>query len=488
MKWRVYIAVMAGILLSSFSHSENRVPDAASQSTPFVSEKAPSVRQEFPIVYIDRSHEWLFAYDDLAERMLVPAGFDAVLFDASLGALASIHDYDVVFVLQTQCKAALSEAEEQLLFDYVTEGGQLILVTRPDMPAERLATRFGFTIIRGGKSPLRATQKMVSTGSPYKVPTRGVPFTLGKKKGQAVLVEDAMGQPAAAAVAIGKGRVVFWPDDGTYWDFTSQRDKNMKVASAGTTTAIFKWLVGNKRSTTPGRMARVFAENSKRNGSLIFRYSKPHEEAALRLMDSIPDILKVVRDNNGRGLPESKDFTVHFLSGGGGGWAGIHAIGVCAYGEDPAYPLKVFGHEFTHSTEGPLPWAFSEGWASIVGMRVAEKLGYAQSAHKELDEIITELGKIDPGFSKIDLMQMEKNRGDHIYQKKAVWLILELEKRYGRDFMSRFLDLRKKEYGERVEIDLKQTFALFAETSADKKIYSWLRSVGTSIDLPEKSS
>jgi hypothetical protein len=62
-------------------------------------------------VLVDRSHEWLFAHDDLAERMLRPAGFEVVLCDASLGSKLKLQDFDVVLVQQTMNAFPFSDQE-----------------------------------------------------------------------------------------------------------------------------------------------------------------------------------------------------------------------------------------------------------------------------------------------------------------------------------------------------------------------------------------
>jgi hypothetical protein len=293
------------------------------------------------------------------------------------------------------------------------------------------------------------------------------------------LVADTNGRPVAAAAEVGKGRVVVWADDHAYWDFCAQRDRHTgEVASKPTTVALFKWLVGGRTGPDRGRATRDSAEYVDRRGPLIFRHSLPIADAAQAMTARVPDVLKVVQQWNGIGPPEKPAFTIHWLAAGGGGWAGPHAAGVCVFGEDPAYPIKVMGHELTHSTTGPWPRAFSEAWAIIVGMRAAEALGYAESARREIAANIKRLDKVDPTRDSLDLMDSDTGPANHDYQRKALWLLLELEKRYGPDFMARFLDLRTKKHGLRKRIDLRQTFDLFAEVSDDAGILQRFNACG----------
>jgi len=441
-------------------------------------------------VYVDRSHDWRFSYDDLADRMLAPAGFDVILSDASLSAVPSLGVFDVVVVQQISWPTAMPEQEMALLEGYVRQGGNLVLITKPGVPAEKLARRFGFGVKAGGGGPLRATEAIVALGAPKQIPTRAVRYHLAPAAGHTVLVQDARGNNVAAARTVGKGKVVVWADDHAYWDFCAQRDRQTgQVASGPATTAVFKWLVGKARGGTKGRVRRVFAENVEARRSLIFRYSLPSAKAAKGRIAQVDRVMAVVRKCNGMLPPAKPPFTIHWLSAGGGGWAGPHGAGVCVYGKDPAFPIKVMGHELTHSTTGPWPRAFNEGWAVIVGMRSAEAFGFADSARLELKRNLKGLNRVDRSRRTLDMMDSMTGPPNHNYQKKAIWMLLELEKRYGADFMVRFLARRSKRYGIRKAINLQQTFELFAETAGDPNIWTWFKQCGTSVQLvPPNSS
>lgn len=88
---------------------------------------ASAAEEQRPVrVLVDRSHEWLFAHDDLAERMLRPAGFEIVLCDASLDSKLKLQDCDVVVVQQTTNAFPFSDPEiarliEQLEAEHGTD-------------------------------------------------------------------------------------------------------------------------------------------------------------------------------------------------------------------------------------------------------------------------------------------------------------------------------------------------------------------------------
>ncbi|HAU36096.1 MAG TPA: hypothetical protein DCX07_00065 [Phycisphaerales bacterium] len=459
---------------------------AADAPSPSRSPRLPEVRPSHPCVYVDRSHNWQFAHDDLADRMLAPSGFDVILSEASLTAVGNLSGFAVV-VVQQQWPTTLSNDEAKLLKGYVEQGGKLVLIAGKGQPAETLAAGFGFGLTRGGRAPLRAREPLARHGAPREVPVPAVRCRLRPSPRQTVLIEDADSRPIAAAMTAGKGAVVVWADDGTYWDFCAQRDAvTNEVASAPTTVALFKWLVDGRNADGKGRVWRVHAEKEERHGGLTFRYSNPNAEAAGKIMKLVPAVIQTVEKWNGMGPPSDEPFTLHWLSAAGGGWAGPRAAGVCVYGNDPAYPVKVMAHELTHSTTGPWPWAFNEAWASLVGMRAAEALGHRDSAAGEMKWILEQLDKADKPRNRLDMMDSKDAPLKHEYKHKATWMLLAMEKKYGRDFMARFLALRKRTVGDREAIDLEQTFALFARTSGDPGIWRWFQECGVSVKPPAK--
>jgi hypothetical protein len=223
---------------------------------------------------------------------------------------------------------------------------------------------------------------------------------------------------------------------------------------------------------------RVEAEIVERQGPLILRHSRPIAAAAQTLSAKIPAVADVVRKCNAQEIPANPCYTIHFLAGGGGGWAGPHGAGICVYGG--SFPVRVLGHELTHSIANPLPGIFGEAWAIVVGQKAGEALGDAADARAEYDNILRRLDQVDPRRTALDLMQSEKGPPNLDYQHKAVWLLYECERRYGQDFMARVLQLRDKQYGVRKPVNLTQLFRLFAQASGDPKFYGWLKSLGSS--------
>jgi hypothetical protein len=125
----------------------------------------PEPRKGFPAVYVDRSHEWLFAYDDLA-AMLIPMGFDVFLSDRSLQSVTNLSAFAIVVVMNVATPSAFFAGEGDLLLNYVRQGGNLLLITKPGAPLEGLARALGFSV-QPGRCP--ATERDARSG-PIRVP------------------------------------------------------------------------------------------------------------------------------------------------------------------------------------------------------------------------------------------------------------------------------------------------------------------------------
>ncbi|MCD6365739.1 MAG: hypothetical protein J7M14_07675 [Planctomycetes bacterium] len=323
-----------------------------------------------------------------------------------------------------------------------------------------------------------ASETLVRYGSPKTIATRKVPYTLKPSRGMEVLVTDAQGKPVAGVRKYGAGRVTVWCDDLSYWDFCAQRGKDMKVASAPTTVALFRYLSGDPDRPRKGRARRVNAELVEKYGTFVLRYSKPNAAATRRLRSQMPQIVSHVTKLNGRAPGGKTGYTVNFLSGGGGGYAGRNAIGVGTIGNE-AFLVKVMAHEMTHTIMGPCPWIIGEGWSSMVGMRVADELGYGPSARQEYNNWRGALDKSDPGRNKLDIMDSEEpEKKLRAHESKMMWMIEELEKKYGDDLMIRFLEVRKERFGAKKKIDLVQTLELLS-AAAGEDLEPWYRSIGT---------
>lgn len=418
-----------------------------------------------PKVLVDRSHEWLFAYDDLSERMLRPAGFDVVLCDASLDTKARLSDFDIVMVQQTNCRFPFSEAECALLTRYVEEGGNLVAVGNPKRPIAEFVSRLGVHLLdRPGRAPARPCPALLRHGADSSLQTRAIRCAVKADGPAEKLIVDGTGQTLALAVERGRGKVVVFADDSSYWDFCAQRDANMRVPNTATTVSIFKSLLSEPPPGGEGSpVQRLTGERTVHLPSVTVRYSNPIAKESEALLKIMPELDSFVSSINGGLLPTNR-LVVNMLAADGGGWSGGREIGVQCGGH-PAANIAVIAHETTHSYEGPLPGILSEGWASMAGMRAAKHFGYTEAAQKERRAWRRRYQAAEQGGVRLDLARENFDRAQFgAYEGKMMALVEELERRYGQDFMPRFLELKwALKNAERVSME--ETLQLFSITA-----------------------
>ncbi len=198
--------------------------------------KASAEPTRRPRVLVDRSHEWLFAYDDLGDRMLRPAGYDVVLCDATINTTERLQDFDIVVLLQIANAFDYSTAEIALLQEYVRAGGSVIVVGNSGLPVSDVAESFGF---RFGQErcelPFVVSPRLLTVGGADGDPkTRPMSYVVKPPKGAETLISDQRRSAIAAMAHVGKGKVICFADDGAYWDFCAQRNREMRVPNTET--------------------------------------------------------------------------------------------------------------------------------------------------------------------------------------------------------------------------------------------------------------
>ena len=178
-------------------------------------------------VLVDRSHEWLFAHDDLSERMLRPAGFEIVMCDASLDTTAKFKDFDIVFVQQAAGAFPFSDDERALLKRFVDGGGCLIVVGNPAGPSAGVAGDFGFALnSRNCRLPLRSEAWLRdSFGAERELRTRPMSCCVDANGEARKLITDQDGVAVAILKEYGKGKVLCFADNGAHWDFCTNATK-----------------------------------------------------------------------------------------------------------------------------------------------------------------------------------------------------------------------------------------------------------------------
>lgn len=432
-------------------------------------------------VLVDRSHEWGFYGDDLADRMLEPAGFKATLCDASLNTSEKSSSYDCLVIIQTQAQAPFSQDEISHLQTYVQNGGGLVVVGRQGTPISKLAEAFGAKFTSQTVSgPLTCSDTFKSWGALPTINSKATTFNGIETRTNFVALVQSDNAPIAVWRKHGKGRVVIWSDDGTYWDFCAQRDKELNVPNVPTTVATIRSVLSLGRIPVKpmapvGISRRVPAELSKTVGGLKVIYSNPVKNQAEPIIDVLDEIVNYVKSVNQTGLVDD-GLKVHLLASAGGGYSGGREIGVQAFGS-PGANIAVIGHETTHSYEGPIPGIISEGWASIVGMRITRKLGHIEDCDREKSSWKDIYRKADPKGNRLDVADSKVIEKEfHACEAKMMWMIETLERRFGDDFMARWLKIVRTKHPNKSP-SMQECLHYFS-LAAKEDLASWYRDLG----------
>ena len=438
-----------------------------------------------PRILIDRSHEWLFAHDDLGQRMLRPAGFEVVLSDASLGAKGKLGDYDIVMIEEGANAFDFPETEVQLLKSYVRDGGRLLIVGAPGRPIAKVASEFGFTLRSNPcRLPLRPEPWLrESFGADSVLRTESIRCRVEATGPADKVICDQDGIAVAMRRDWEKGKVLCFADDLAYWDFCRQRDADLRVPNAATTVALFKCL--SPRNPPGGEGPPVLgipAERELELGPLLVRYSNPVALHAKALLEALPRVADFVARANG-GPPPAGRLVVNVLASGGGGWSGGSEIGVQC-GGPMAANLSVIAHELTHSWEGPLPGILSEGWASMVGMRAAAALGYLEEAAEERRSWRSGFENVERDGGILDITLAEKDRSVFgSCEGKLMGMIERLEAKHGFGFMARFLEISHALKGRDRGPSIHEALYYFS-LAAGEDLSPWYRELGIGYDRP----
>jgi len=173
-------------------------------------------------------------------------------------------------------------------------------------------------------------------------------------------------------------------------------------------------------------------------------------------------------------------FDIRLLVGDQGGWSGGGHIGVCAFATDLGL-IGILGHEMGHSFWEPTapPAWFNEALACLVGLRAQKRiLGRADEEWAALRK--RQWREADPDGRQLDLTVYPGVFVPPSHTGKGVWVISELERKYGPDFIARFEQIVRT---DRRAHKLMSTDELvyFLGRAAGTDLTPWFRAIGTTV-------
>ena len=442
--------------------------------------------------YIDASHQGLFSYKVINQGMMVPSKVNCTHCTASLGSRVPLSQFDIVYEEQTSAPVQFAPSEIEMLQSYVRNGGSLYLKGNLRMPICQVFEAFGARLVGDVATfPYKTADWLCALGASAQIPIarKQTQVSLIPPPDAYVAVRGANGVPIAAWFRYGKGRVVCLADDNICWDLKAKNDAARKAICSTTEALIFSLVPpGRTVPSNGGQIVHIDEELEKELGpDLVIRYPRTLTSQALAFASTAREIYDFLNNKFGEfqaaPSPARRPFTIHIIAGNSGGFAGPRFVGLPAFGSMKD-TVMIAGHEFTHTLvpEG-LPGILNEGWACLMGERVANARGVYDYNCKSEVQLYNELfARIDPSGKEIDFTS-DPNPGDndfHAARIKLQWMILRLEQTFGSDFMIRFFKARAAMPPQK-ETRMSEMLSIFSRT-AGKNLMPWYAHLGLSND------
>jgi len=164
----------------------------------------------------------------------------------------------------------------------------------------------------------------------------------------------------------------------------------------------------------------------------------------------------------------------------GGGLSGGTRVSIPALGEESTL-IGVLGHEVGHKLLRGVNVSTSEGFACWLGIRARRAVGLEKEADARLQAMLTEFRKVDPTGNKLDITDpLADIRQGGACQGKWVWILTELERKYGPDFLKRYVAVMRTKRIRHLE--MADVVASMSE-AAGEDLTDWFRGLGIKATL-----
>lgn len=294
--------------------------------------------------------------------------------------------------------------------------------------------------------------------------------------GFTTLVGTADGATVAVAGAVGRGRlIVVGADAWAGWAEIAQDRSNRRLVKG-----FVGWLGENRYSRVHGA------------AEIPHQIDPPalFEKPGLKL-SGLPALEPKARIVAGwcaetkeelesyLGITCRSPFDIRLLVGDQGGWSGGGHIGIPAFASDLSL-VAILGHEMGHSFWEPAipPAWFNEVLACWVGMRAQQRV----------------LGRADEEFWNLRMKQWREVDADGLsldltsftgfvppsHTGKGLWVISELERAYGADFIARFERIVRAD-ARAHKLMSTEELVYFLGRAAGDNLGPWFRTLGTTV-------
>lgn len=447
-------------------------------------------------ILIDQSHDYTFLWEwkfgsDYLSRIGIKYCTNLATLDST--ANPDLFKFDAIFIPQVWSNAEFLPDEIQQLKEFVSRGGGLLLngvaYNKPDtsdFPMYKLAKEFGVHYdpdITALHSFQIFEHEITQGVTEYQTEANTI-GTITVPAGWDTLITDSRGKIIGATGTYGKGRVMAFADHFLInWDATHNHTFVENIA---------KWLSANLagRDSTFHPVSKIYPENVFKQGIVTYKYAKNLEQRTMFLHDKYDSVMVFLEEN--MGVDCIYNLIIIALASGGGGYSGGQEVGIGVLASDE-FTLAVYAHELTHSHQHPggEPGWMGEGWAVMSAERTLRKFRrkYEAWAQNEYQSCMNLFHQYDPMGKTLDLDAYGSSAPIAAYTGKFMWLIENLESKYGKeleygnDFMRRYFQLRRKYYDPAIHGQIStQKSIYFLSWAAGEDLFMYFKTKRTRVD------
>jgi len=454
----------------------------------------------------------------------------------------NLRPYDVMIVSNRAEKLTYSRQELDAIERFVEEGGGVLVVGTPSGHTKRRAKwnqrRQQYDDLRPLPSESFATNQIAAlfdvafsnawlrseasfnTSSPL---NKGVNLKrLGFEQSMGLLlctnpkanllIQSKSRFPVAVAVTKGKGRVIFcavgrlFMSKGSLVERKLGQTENVIETQRDLLDHWLRWLAEGRNSRGHNKaeyQSDILPGVQMPSGNAVF-YCIPHLSDVTRRLQS--DWEKVWADLSAYlGVSSPVEFVaaarpdekLHILvrASQAGGLSG--GVNISIPGLAPKERLiGILAHEAGHKLLGGTNTSTSEAFAVWLGSRAKWVVGETPTPHAGLQSHLAAFRKADPTGRRLDITdRMSDMKKSRACQGKWIHILIELEEKYGDDFLRRYVAcLRKGETlhgahrklvgGKPVQLTMEDV-AKYMSEAAGEDLRPWFREMGITVSQPK---
>ncbi len=450
-----------------------------------------------------------------------------------------LRQYDVMIIWNQIDDIAYSKDELAAVRHFVAEGGGLLVLGTPKLdaserapfrqgrfvdikpvPADRyslnqIAAVFGAAFTNASRQDIPTFSGGSKTTGQAKVDKLGFKQPLAvvhlPTTGSEVLMNWG-DHPVAAAVDVGKGRVIVCGADRLFLQHGKLADRKQgKTDSviAQQKALLLSWVRrlaerGPARDTPAADLPGFIPGRMHLKTDQIDVYCIPQLEGqAKRLVSNWERVWKDFEVHTGLtsplelvdgGASANRKLQVYLRAAKAGGLSGGTSISIASLNEDAWRLIGVLSHEVGHKLLGGCNASVSEAFAEWMNARGLAAAGYSKESREKTESHIADFFKADPKHNTLDIVDpMTDIKQSAACQGKWIWILGQLQNKYGHDFIRKYLTALRQEVtltgparkrlpnGKRARLTMADHVRAFSK-AAGADLTAWFRELGITVE------